>query len=178
MDATDRAEVERLSPWCKGGQTLALLGSSGVGKSTISNALTGEGATTQAIREDDAKGRHTTTARGMRPTRYGGWLIDTPGMRALRLADVGEGIEAVFEDLETLAQSCRFTDCSHETEPGCAIQAAIAAGELEADRLTRWRKLQREDARNTALVHETRASDRAFAKHVRRVMKGKKSRYD
>lgn len=173
LNATDPLEAEALSPWCSSGQTLALVGSSGVGKSTLSNVITTITSATQGIREDDAKGRHTTTARGLFATRFGGWLIDTPGMRALRLAGASEGIETVFDDIETLARRCRFSDCRHETEPGCAVQAALAEGTLAEDRLNRWRKLLREDAHNSATLHEARARDRAFGKMVRSVMKEK-----
>ena len=177
LDATDETETaEALAPWCRAGQTLALLGSSGVGKSTIANALTGGTIATQGIREDDAKGRHTTTARGLAQTKLGGWLIDTPGMRALRLTDASEGIEAVFSDLAALAADCRFSDCKHETEPGCAVQAAIASGEIDPARLTRWRKLEREDARNSATLSEARARDKAFGKMVRSIAKDKRGR--
>lgn len=176
MNATNLEEAEALAPWCKQGQTLALVGSSGVGKSTLSNALTTSQAQTQDIREDDAKGRHTTTSRELFPTRFGGWLIDTPGMRALRLADAQDGIEAVFGDIEELSLQCRFSDCAHETEPGCAVQAAIEAGTLSADRLLRWDKLRREDAHNTATVFETRSKDRDFGKMVRATMKHKHGR--
>jgi ribosome biogenesis GTPase len=167
LDARDPDEVARLGPWCNGGQTLALLGSSGVGKTTLSNTLTGHHDATQGIREDDAKGRHTTTARALWRTVAGGWLIDTPGMRALRLSDAADGIDSVFADLSDLATQCRFADCTHDGEPGCAIQAEITAGRVEADRLHRWRKLQREDARNSESIFQSRARDRAFGKMVR-----------
>lgn len=173
LNATDPEEAATLAPWCRAGQTLALVGSSGVGKSTLSNALTGLGIATQGIREDDAKGRHTTTARGLHRTRHGGWLIDTPGMRALRLSDAQEGIGTVFADLDDLAQRCRFADCTHEAEPGCAIRSAIAAGEVAPDRLERWRKLQREDRRNSEALHEARARDKSFGKMVKRAMRDK-----
>lgn len=176
LDATDEDEPERLAPWCKAGQTLALLGSSGVGKSTLSNALTDSSSGTQTIREDDAKGRHTTTARELFPTRFGGWLIDTPGMRALRLADAAEGIDAVFDDIVSLASDCRFSDCAHESEPGCAVMKAVESGDLDMDRINRWRKLLREDEHNSATLHQSRSKDRNFGKMVRAVMKEKHGR--
>ncbi len=166
--AEDAAEL--LKPWAKNGQTLALLGSSGVGKTTLANALTGESEATAGIREDDAKGRHTTTARGLSQTIFGGWLIDTPGMRALRLNDAAEGIGAVFSDIEALAEQCRFRDCQHEAEPGCAVQAAIAAGDLDADRLRRFGKLVREEEINQEAPHERRAREKSFHRMVKTVM--------
>ena len=126
--------------------------------------------------EDDARGRHTTTARALHPMRNGGWLVDTPGMRALRLLDAQEGVDEVFSDILDLADTCRFSDCRHEAEPGCAVQAAISDGALDADRLERWRKLRREDQRNSETVAQSRARDKAFGKMVRSVMQDKKSR--
>ena len=174
LDATDPLEIKRLHPWCRTGDTLALVGSSGVGKTTIRNALTGEAAATRDIRKDDAKGRHTTTSRALVRTLAGGWLIDTPGMRALRLADVTDGIEAVFSDIEELAQTCRFNDCAHETEPGCAVQRAIEDGGLNPDRLRRWRKLRAEDMRNSESIAQARARDKGFGKMVRGAMEQKR----
>ncbi len=173
IDATDPLEIKRLHPWCREGDTLALVGSSGVGKTTIRNGLTGESAATQGIREDDARGRHTTTSRALVRTEAGGWLIDTPGMRALRLTDAAEGLETVFSDIEALAADCRFSDCGHETEPGCAVTAAIAAGTLDPDRLRRWRKLRAEDRRNSETIAEARARDKGFGKMVKGAMKRK-----
>ena len=146
--------------------------------STLSNALTGGHLATAGIREDDAKGRHTTTARGLYRTRAGGWLIDTPGMRALRLSDARAGVDAVFADLDEIARTCRFSDCRHEGEPGCAIAAAIAAGEVAPERLRRWQKLRAEDARNSETLAEARARDKSFGKMVRNVMKEKTRRRD
>ncbi|MEX0969708.1 MAG: ribosome small subunit-dependent GTPase A [Paracoccaceae bacterium] len=156
LDAHDAVAVEKLTPWCNSGQTLALVGSSGVGKTTLQNALTGIIDATQNIRGDDAKGRHTTTARALRPTLAGGWLIDTPGMRELRLSEASEGIDAVFDDIVSLVSQCKFNDCAHDHEPGCAVQAAIATGKLDADRLKRWRKLKNEDRFSTESIHEAR----------------------
>ncbi|MEE9429238.1 MAG: ribosome small subunit-dependent GTPase A [Paracoccaceae bacterium] len=162
--ATDPKVAKQLEPWCSKGLTVALLGSSGVGKSTLINALTGAGVLTQDIREDDAKGRHTTTRRSMHRTPTGGWVIDTPGMRSLRLTDVAEGVDMVFADVSELVQYCKFRDCKHETEPGCAIQSAIAAGDLDPARLVRWQKLQREDARHTETLAQGRERTRSLNK--------------
>ena len=153
-----------LSEWCRKGRTVVLLGSSGVGKTTLSNALTGGSAAVQDIREDDAKGRHTTTARYLVAMAEGGWLIDTPGVRELQLTDVADGIDTLFADLTDYAAACRFTDCKHEREPGCAVQAAIASGDLDPARLERWQKLLREDRFNTQSIHEAHQRNRSFGK--------------
>ena len=149
-----------LAPWCKTGRTVALLGSSGVGKTTIANALTGGQAPVQDIRDDDAKGRHTTTGRYLVAMAEGGWLIDTPGMREVQLSDAYDGIGLFFDDLTELALRCKFRNCKHAGEPGCAIQATIAAGEIEAVRLQRWQKLLSEDQTNsdTLQISLTRAA--------------------
>ena len=127
------------------GQTIVLLGSSGVGKSTIVNRLMGHVIQeTQEVRESDGRGRHTTTARQLFVLPGGALLIDTPGLRELQLWEADEGISQAFADIHALAVQCRFTNCSHATEPGCAVQAAIHAGSLDLERLENWRKLQRE----------------------------------
>jgi ribosome biogenesis GTPase len=127
-------------------RTAVLLGPSGAGKSTLANALAGADAlATSAVRDRDRRGRHTTTSRQLITIPGGGVLIDTPGLRSLGLAgDVP--VEAAFPDIEILAGACRFTDCRHQTEPGCAVEAAAASGELDGGRLTSFRKLQREAA--------------------------------
>jgi ribosome biogenesis GTPase len=104
----------------------------------------------------------------------GAWLIDTPGMRALRLVDSAAGIDEVFADVAELALACRFTDCGHDGEPGCAVEAAVAAGALAAERVRRWRKLRREDARNSASLAEVRRRARAFGKRTRSAMEDKR----
>jgi len=162
INAKDPADVARLAPWCSTGQTLALVGSSGVGKTTIQNRLTGMHEATADVRGSDAKGRHTTTNRALRPTLHGGWLIDTPGMRELRLLDAEEGIEDVFSDVVELTTRCKFRDCAHEGEPGCAVQGAIDAGTLDPARLARWRKLEAESRFNTQSVADARARARAL----------------
>lgn len=178
LDALGPGVADRLAPWTGRGRTVCFLGSSGVGKSTLAGALTGLALATAVIREDDAKGRHTTTARSLLPIAGGGWLIDTPGMRELRLADVADGIEATFADLAELARQCRFTDCAHETEPGCAIRAALEAGRLDSARLQRWRKLEREDRWNSASVAELRARSRQFGRMTRDITRKKRSRWE
>ncbi len=167
LNAKDADAAQALAAWAGPGQTLALVGSSGVGKTTLANALTGAKAATAGIREDDARGRHTTTARGLSQTRFGGWLIDTPGMRSLPLNDAALGIGAVFADIEALAEACRFRDCAHETEPGCAVQAAIAEGTLDAGRLARYAKLSREDAQNSEALLQPRARAQEFRKSAK-----------
>lgn len=127
------------------GTTVVFVGSSGVGKTTLLNALAGRAlATVSGIREDDARGRHTTTRRQLHRLPDGGLVVDTPGLRALAPWQPGDGLERSFADVEALAASCRFPDCRHAGEPGCAVQAAIAGGVLDPARLAGWGKLERE----------------------------------
>jgi ribosome biogenesis GTPase len=137
--------LEALEGSFKKGQTIVLLGSSGVGKSTLVNRLLQEDRqTTHAVRESDSRGRHTTTSRELFVMPGGAMIIDTPGLRELQLWNATEGLTQTFADVDELAAKCRFTDCQHESEPGCAVQAALASGILDVNRLESWRKLQRE----------------------------------
>lgn len=170
VNARDANSVARLAAWCGPGQTVALLGSSGVGKSTLVNTLRGsDSIATQAVREEDGKGRHTTTVREMHRLDRGGWLLDTPGMRELQLADAASGLAEVFDDIVALAQQCRFSNCTHEAEPGCRVQAAMKLGQLDRVRLDRWRKLSSEDTANS----ERRATRRERAESARTAPSGR-----
>lgn len=174
VNSLDRESVEGLSPWCQPGNTVALLGSSGVGKSTLINTLLGGAIQqTKAVREDDAKGRHTTTNRSLHLLPSGGLLIDMPGMRELQLADCEHGIEQTFPEISRLSQLCKFSDCQHVAEPGCAVQEAIESGELDRRRLESYVKLNKEQAYNTATLSEKRQRDRDLGKYYRQVLAAK-----
>jgi ribosome biogenesis GTPase len=151
-----------LRPLVAPGRTLGLLGPSGAGKSTLVNALAGTRVmTTQLIRRVDGKGRHTTTYRALVPLPGGGAVLDTPGLRAVGLLAAADGLDSAFGELTALAAQCRFADCSHRTEPGCAVRAALESGDLSWRRYESWRKLQRE------VAYELRRRDARLAAEER-----------
>ncbi|AXK72844.1 ribosome small subunit-dependent GTPase A [Lysobacter sp. TY2-98] len=146
VNAKDAASVAQLDRWLGAGRTAVLVGSSGAGKSTVTNTLLGlDKMKTSAVRENDSRGRHTTTHRALIPLPQGGCLIDTPGMRELKPTGE-EDVTDTFADIEALAAQCRFRDCKHEKEPGCAVRAAVEAGTLDPQRFANFRKLSDEVA--------------------------------
>jgi ribosome biogenesis GTPase len=163
LSALTGDHIGDLSAYLAPGQTAVVLGSSGVGKSTLVNALLGERRqVTAAVREDDSRGRHTTTHRELFELRSGAFLIDTPGIRALEIAGADEGVEAAFDDIAEIAAGCRFTDCRHQGEPDCAVGAAMDEGRLTRERFASHQKLGRE------LAHAERKGDARAAAEERR----------
>lgn len=141
--------MEQLGPYLRPGVTAAFLGSSGVGKSSLINALAGEEImTVSGVREYDSAGRHTTTHRQLLRLNSGVLVIDTPGMRELGMWDAGEGLSSAFPDVERFLGQCRFSDCKHENEPGCAIKAAMESGELSPERWKSYKQLEQESSRS------------------------------
>lgn len=164
VNAKDRAGVAVLDPWLGAGSSVVLVGSSGAGKSTLTNTLLGEQKMkTGEVRERDSRGRHTTTHRTLIALPSGACLIDTPGMRELKPTGEEDLAEGGFADIEALAEQCRFRDCSHQREPGCAVRAAVESGELDAGRLENYLKL-RDEVAGAADKLATRLADKANAR--------------
>ena len=152
--------VEQLLPYVRPGRTVALMGSSGTGKSTITNRLLGaEVQRTQEVRLADARGRHTTTHRELFVLTGGGLVLDTPGMRELQLLVSERGLRETFEEIEEAAARCRFTDCRHEAEPGCAVREALASGGLDPRRYENYRKMQAEMRHAATLQDQRKAQE-------------------
>ncbi|MCP4834862.1 MAG: ribosome small subunit-dependent GTPase A [Phycisphaera sp.] len=154
LDARDPDQAERLRDWCGPGESVALLGSSGVGKSTLANALGADDLETGSIRDADGKGRHTTTARSLHLLPSGGVLVDNPGVRECQLSDCERGILELFADVVRIAERCRFRNCRHEGEVGCAIGPALESGELDRRRFQNFETLHEEQARNAKTLAE------------------------
>lgn len=148
LNARSADAAPALSAWCGMGATVALVGSSGVGKSTLVNTLVGASwmprQQTGSVRESDSKGRHVTTSRSLHQMSGGGWVMDMPGIRGLHLSDVAQGIDTIFAEIGELAPNCKFRNCTHSHEPGCAVLKAVAAGMIDSERLVRWKKLRTE----------------------------------
>lgn len=177
VNSLDESTLDTVKSWVTRGATIALAGSSGVGKSTLLNSLAGMAlAQTAAIREQDGKGRHTTTYRELHVLPSGGLVLDLPGIRELKVGDVSVGVDQAFDDIGTLALQCRFTDCQHHDEPGCAVRVAISDGRLDERRLKNYEKLAREDERNSSTLAEQRQKDKAFGQMVKQHMSIKKRR--
>ncbi|MCW8916897.1 MAG: ribosome small subunit-dependent GTPase A [Magnetovibrio sp.] len=174
VNALDPTTLNVLQNWCKPGQSIALVGSSGVGKSTLANALGAKSQKTGDIREDDAKGRHTTTQRSLLPLDNGAVLIDNPGIRELGMVDAVAGLVTVFEEIAELSQNCRFSDCQHDQEPGCAVKAALEKEELSERRMKSYTKLMAEQERNAATTAERRKKEKATVKFHKKIQSQKK----
>jgi ribosome biogenesis GTPase len=174
LAAKEGVGLEGLSRWLSKGRTVALLGSSGVGKSTILNRLLGrDRQRTAELRPSDQRGRHTTTHRELVPLPGGALLLDTPGLREIQLWSDGGGLGATFEDVATLAAGCRFRDCGHDREPGCAVRAAAESGRLPPERLESYLKLRKElrslEVRDDPVLRrEERSRWRAIHKSLRK----------
>lgn len=172
--AKEGSGLEALAPWLESGKTVALLGSSGVGKSTLVNRLLGEERQrTREVRRSDQRGRHTTTHRELVLLPGGGLLLDTPGLREIQLWATEDGLASAFEDVDGLASGCRFRDCAHEAEPGCAVRAAVESGTMAEERLLSYHKLRAEvrslEVREDPLLRRQEVSRwRAITKSLKR----------
>lgn len=176
VNALDHRTLTGLKAWITNQTTVALVGSSGVGKSSILNSLAGRTLMdTGSIREQDSKGKHTTTYRALQKLPDGGLLLDVPGMRELKVADIDTALSDLFEDIELLAKNCKFRDCQHDQEQDCAILQAIETGKLDKRRLQNYCKLKAEDVRLSASLAEQRSQERQFAKTIKTVLKEKRN---
>ena len=171
--------LEELWTYIEPYKTVVFLGSSGIGKSSLVNALSGEEIMkVNTIREDDSKGRHTTTHRQLIKLKNDAMIIDTPGMRELEMWDVSDGLNIVFDEIEELAKKCKFKDCTHEKEPGCAVKAALESGELSKERWDNYIKLKKEarfaESKENANL---RLKEKAKWKSISKLQKESKGRF-
>jgi ribosome biogenesis GTPase / thiamine phosphate phosphatase len=181
VSVADGTGLEALAAWLAPGRTAVMIGSSGVGKTTLLNHLTGERRRTLPVRTGDDRGRHATTHRELVPLASGALVIDTPGLRLPRVWEQAAGLRSVFADIEHLARCCRFRDCSHRGEPGCAVAEAIADGRLPADRLAGMEKLAREEAwiagrRDERARSERKRSAKRLERELRRTYRERGAR--
>jgi ribosome biogenesis GTPase len=167
------AGIDQVRELMASGKTYCLLGSSGVGKTTLINRLLGDGALETREVSHTGEGRHTTTRRQLIVLEHGGLLIDMPGMRELGMLGAGEGIEDTFGQISALAQGCRYPDCRHDSEPGCAVRAAIARRELSEEQLQNYQKLRKESEFHDLSYIDRRKKDRAFGRFVHSYKKRK-----
>ena len=177
LNAKDPEQVAALHPYLGPGQSVVLVGSSGAGKSTLTNTLLGtQRMKTAAVRANDSRGRHTTTHRVLIPLPQGGCLIDTPGMRELKLSGEEDLADGGFEDIEALAHQCRYSDCGHSNEPGCAVNAAIESGALDEARYAHYCKLRDERDAAAVTLAARRAEEKELQKQYQRRSKDKYGR--
>jgi ribosome biogenesis GTPase / thiamine phosphate phosphatase len=166
--------IKEFKKLLKKGITVCFIGSSGAGKSTLINALSGNtDIKTNAVREDDSRGRHTTTSRDMYFLPDGAVVIDTPGLREIQLFDAMDGIGSVFSEIEEFSVFCKFKDCTHTNEPGCAVTKAVRNGEINKERYYHYLKLKKEDERRSREIHEQRQADKQFQKYINRYIKNR-----
>jgi ribosome biogenesis GTPase / thiamine phosphate phosphatase len=176
LSSTSGAGYDRLTYTLEKGKTYCLIGSSGVGKSTILNKLLGKQEfVTDTVREKSGKGRHTTTRRQLVVLDNGALFVDTPGMRELGMLGFGLGIDESYEDVAAISGRCRFADCTHTTEKGCAVLVSVAEGELTAERFQNYLKLMKESKYYEMSYREKRKKDKAFGKMIKNYMKSKQN---
>lgn len=177
VNSKDPKTIDILRPWCTTGQTVALVGSSGVGKSTLVNTLTASTVQdTGAIREDDSKGRHTTIGRSLHLLPGGGLLLDSPGLRELKLSECDDGVATLFEEVQAFASRCRFSDCSHQGEADCGVTEAIKSKELDPRRLANYLRLRNEQEQTAEAIEEKNRRERRLGTMKKRATSKKNRR--